>query len=122
MHADDRADEIAARLDVVVPVFNEAACLDELIRRLTAIRNHLGVVAIDLHAILVDDGSADDSPRRLDEIAASHRWAHIIHLARNFGHQAAMTAGLDASLGEYVCVIDADLQDPPELIPEMLAK
>jgi polyisoprenyl-phosphate glycosyltransferase len=122
MHADDGADEIAARLDVVVPVFNEAACLDELIRRLDAIRDQLRAGSIDLHAILVDDGSADDSARLLDDIAASHRWAHVIHLARNFGHQAAMTAGLDASLGEFVCVIDADLQDPPELIPEMLAK
>jgi dolichol-phosphate mannosyltransferase len=120
MHSDDRADEIA-RLDVVVPVFNEAACLDELIRRLDAVRERLRHAAIDVHAILVDDGSRDESGGLLDDLARAQSWTHVIHLARNFGHQAAMTAGLDASLGEYVCVIDADLQDPPELIPEMLA-
>ena len=121
MQADDRAHEIGARLDVVVPVFNEAACLDELVRRLDAVRARLRAEAIDVHVIPVDDGSRDESGRLLDDIARSHAWTHVIHLARNFGHQAAMTAGLDASLGEYVAVIDADLQDPPELIPEMLA-
>jgi dolichol-phosphate mannosyltransferase len=121
MPTENGAQGFGTRLDVVVPVFNEAACLDELTRRLGTVRDRLRDEAIDLHVILVDDGSRDETPGLVDQIAATHAWAHVIHLARNFGHQPAMTAGLDASLGEFVCVIDADLQDPPELIPEMLA-
>ncbi len=113
----ERADDA---LDLVIPVYNEMECLDELVRRLSALRDSHPHLAIS--AVLVDDGSSDGSGDRLRELSSSHSWITTVHLVRNFGHQAAVTAGLDASSAQYVAVIDADLQDPPELVPEMLAK
>ncbi|MDZ4825898.1 MAG: glycosyltransferase family 2 protein [Actinomycetota bacterium] len=110
------------RLDVVVPVFNEAACLTELVRRMRDVRQGFTADDVDMHLILVDDGSRDGSADVVDELAATLPWVAAVHLTRNFGHQAAMTAGLDASAGDYVSVIDADLQDPPELIQPMLRR
>jgi polyisoprenyl-phosphate glycosyltransferase len=107
-------------LELVIPVFNERECLDELVQRLADLRADVDLRGIDLRAILVDDGSVDGSGEMLRRHADRHDWLTSLHLVRNFGHQAAVTAGLDASSAEYVAIIDADLQDPPELIPDML--
>src|SRR5438105_4065552 len=71
---------------------------------------------------MVDDGSSDSTPELLDRIAAADPRVRVIHLSRNFGHQAALTAGLEHARGDVVAMLDADLQDPPELIPEMVAR
>lgn len=106
-------------LSVVVPLFNEEEVLPALRERLTALADQL---ATPTEFILVDDGSRDRSLELLIAWAAADPRARVLALARNFGHQAAATAGLDAARGDAVVLIDADLQDPPELIPEMLAK
>lgn len=107
-------------VDVVVPVYNEIDCLDELVRRLEEVRTTAD--GCDISVILVDDGSRDGSAERIEELIRTRPWIAAVHLVRNFGHQAAVTAGLDASTAPYVAVIDADLQDPPELIPAMLGR
>ena len=113
-----------ATLDVVVPMYNEALCVGELLDRFSAVRADLRAAAepVDLRLILIDDGSADATVAIVSQLAASLGYVHLIELSRNFGHQAAVTAGLDASTGDYVCIIDADLQDPPELIAPMLER
>lgn len=107
------------RLSVVIPVFNEEEVLPETYRRLTEVMEGL---SLPYEIVFVDDGSKDQSPRLLDELARRDPRVRVIHFSRNFGHQAAITAGLDYARGEAVVVIDADLQDPPEVIPEMVAK
>ena len=72
--------------------------------------------------MLVNDGSSDRTPELLDRIAAADPRVRVVHLSRNFGHQAALTAGLEHAVGDVVAMIDADLQDPPELIPDMIAQ
>lgn len=106
-------------LSIVVPIFNEEACLPSLLQRLCAVRAALAPRPVEV--IFVNDGSSDRTPSLLDEAAARHAFVRAIHFSRNFGHQAALTAGLDRADGEFVGVIDADLQDPPEIIPDMLA-
>ena len=75
---------------------------------------------IPFELVLVDDGSSDRTPELLEQIAARDERVRVVILSRNFGHQTALTAGLDHARGDAVAMIDADLQDPPELIPEML--
>ena len=104
-------------LSVVAPVFNEEKVLAEFHRRVAA-----ALEGIDHELILVDDGSSDSSPRILREIAAADPRVRVIELSRNFGHQAALSAGLDHARGIAVVTIDSDLQDPPELIPEMVSR
>jgi glycosyltransferase involved in cell wall biosynthesis len=105
-------------VSVVAPVFNEEATLDELHRRLTPALAPLGTYEI----VLVDDGSTDGSWSRLLELAARDPKLRLLRLSRNFGHQAALSAGLDAARGDAVILMDADLQDPPEVIPSLVAK
>ena len=106
------------RLSVVVPVFNEQETLAELYRRLA-----LAVTPGDAwEIVLVDDGSSDGSWPLMCELAAADPRVRLVRLSRNFGHQAAITAGLDASRGDAVVVIDGDLQDPPELISELVSR
>jgi dolichol-phosphate mannosyltransferase len=105
-------------LTVVVPLYNEAACIPELIARLVSLQNTMSDRA-DVDVILVDDGSTDASALMIMRAAEEYSFLRIIKLSRNFGHQIAITAGLDAATGDYVCIIDADLQDPPELIARM---
>jgi dolichol-phosphate mannosyltransferase len=107
------------RLDVVVPVFNEEACLPALIVRLDAVRASL-VGRYDLHVIFVNDGSTDRSEELLHTACDQRPHVASIHFSRNFGHQIAVTAGLDHTTADVVAILDADLQDPPELIPAML--
>jgi dolichol-phosphate mannosyltransferase len=104
-------------LSVVAPVFNEAATLAEFHRRVSA-----ALAELPFELILVDDGSSDDSPALIRELAAADPRVRAIFLARNFGHQVALTAGLDHARGDAVVMLDADLQDPPELILELLAR
>lgn len=106
-------------LSVVVPAFNEEANVETMHRRLVAALD--GVVE-SLEILFVDDGSSDATWSRVRDLAASDRRVRGIRFARNFGHQAALTAGVDAANGRAVVIIDGDLQDPPEVIPEMVAR
>jgi dolichol-phosphate mannosyltransferase len=102
----------------VVPAFNEEPVIVELAARLGAVMDLLDG---DAEVILVDDGSEDATYERMLAITRSDSRFRAIRLSRNFGHQTAITAGLDYSSGEAVVVLDADLQDPPEVIPELAA-
>ena len=106
-------------LSVVVPVYNEAECIAEFHRRLGAVLDGLGG---ESEILYVDDGSQDASVDILGRIEGSDQRVDLVRLSRNFGHQVAVSAGLDLSRGGAVVVIDADLQDPPELIPELVAR
>jgi polyisoprenyl-phosphate glycosyltransferase len=107
-------------LSVVVPCHNEEPVLDETHRRLTAV---LAEIADgDFEVIYVDDGSRDGTARVLRRIHESDPHVRLLRFSRNFGHQIAVTAGLEHARGDAVVLIDADLQDPPEVIGEMLAK
>lgn len=102
-------------LSVVAPVYNEQELVDLFVARTCA-----AVADYNFELILVNDGSTDATPELLDRLAATDARVRVVHLSRNFGHQAALTAGLEHALGEAVAMIDADLQDPPELIPAMV--
>jgi dolichol-phosphate mannosyltransferase len=107
-------------VDVIVPIYNEEACLPEMQRRLAQLRS-AAAEEYDIRVIYVDDGSRDQSCQILTAIADENPWVKVIFLARNFGHQIAVTAGLENSSGEFTAIIDGDLQDPPELIIPMLS-
>jgi dolichol-phosphate mannosyltransferase len=103
-------------LSVVAPVYNEEQLVDVFYERATA-----ALSGLNYELIIVNDGSSDSTPERLDLLAAGDERLRIVHLSRNFGHQAALTAGLEHARGDAVAMLDADLQDPPELIvDEML--
>lgn len=104
-------------LSVVVPVFNEEEVLRAFHRRLLAV---LGAIEEDWEIIYVDDGSLDATGLILQELQTAEPAVGVARLSRNFGKEAAMSAGLRLARGKAVVVIDADLQDPPELIPDML--
>lgn len=106
-------------LSVVLPVFNEAENIPVLHERLVSVLERQNV-AFDI--IFVDDGSNDESAQILDDLEASDKRVRVIGLARNFGHQVAITAGLDFARGKAVVVMDADLQDPPEVLPDFILK
>ncbi|MHB1311305.1 MAG: glycosyltransferase family 2 protein [Gemmatimonadaceae bacterium] len=107
-------------LDIVVPCFNEEAVIEQTHRRLTEVAR--GIPGVRVTVIYVDDGSRDGTLRTLRAMAAADPQVRIVALSRNFGHQYALTAGLDAATGDAVAVIDGDLQDPPEVIAEMVAR
>jgi dolichol-phosphate mannosyltransferase len=102
---------------VVAPVYNEEELVERFVRRACA-----AVADYTFELVLVDDGSTDTTPALLDRMADEDPRVRVIHLSRNFGHQAALTAGLEHAVGDVVAMIDADLQDPPELIPTMVAR
>lgn len=102
---------------VVIPVYNEADVLPALYDRLTPVMKELGE---PYEIIFVNDGSVDASPHLLQDLQAKDVHVRLLSLSRNFGHQIAITAGLDYSLGQAVVVMDADLQDPPEVIPRLI--
>ncbi len=104
-------------MSVVVPVFNEQHGLRELLRRLQA---SLAPTKIHWNLLLVDDGSDDDSWSTIVELNQRHDNVAGLKLSRRFGKEIAMSAGLDAAQGDAVVIIDADLQDPPELIPRFI--
>jgi glycosyltransferase involved in cell wall biosynthesis len=102
-------------LSVVAPVYNEEATIDEFYGRVCA-----ALPDLRFELVLVDDGSTDGSAAALERLAATDPRVHVVFLSRNFGHQTALTAGLDHARGDAVVMLDADLQDPPEVIATML--
>jgi dolichol-phosphate mannosyltransferase len=106
-------------ISIVAPVYNEVDSLPELYSRVFEVMQGLGE---SWELILVDDGSTDGSTEAIRTLARGDHRVRPVIFARNFGHQIAVTAGLDFSRGEAVVIIDADLQDPPEVIPELVAK
>jgi polyisoprenyl-phosphate glycosyltransferase len=109
----------AVKYSIVVPIYNEEESIGELIRRLRETMDKLDGPA---EAVLVDDGSKDSSYRLMLDARDHDSRFKVIQLSRNFGHQPAITAGMDNASGQAVVVIDADLQDPPEVILDMAAK
>ena len=105
-------------LSIVVPCFNEEACLQMLHERLSKAARE--AVGDDHEIVLVNDGSRDGSWALMRRLAADDGHVTAVNLSRNHGHQLALTAGLDLCRGERILIIDADLQDPPELLPDML--
>ena len=103
----------------VIPVYNEEEVLPELYRRMKALMDQLDGPS---EAVLVDDGSRDNSYPLMLELYAIDPRFKVVHFSRNFGKEVAVSAGLDLATGEAVVLLDADLQDPPELIPELLAR
>ena len=106
------------KLSVVIPVFNEEESIVETINRLLNLRARL-LEEVEMDFIFVNDGSVDRSLQRLRLAAEKNECLKVISFSRNFGHQIAITAGIDNANGDYVAIIDADLQDPPELIVDM---
>jgi dolichol-phosphate mannosyltransferase len=111
--------ETRPTLSVIVPCFNEEAVIAQAHERLT---RALASTALTFEIVYVDDGSTDRTALLLRDIQAIDPRTRVIRLSRNFGHQIAVTAGLDYAEGDAVIMIDADMQDPPELIPAMIAK
>ncbi len=109
----------SVRYSLILPVFNEEAVLPLLLHRLERL-----VATLDAPAeiIFVDDGSQDTTAIVLEGIAKEKPYIRLIRLSRNFGHQIAITAGMDAASGDAIIVMDADLQDPPEVVGEMIAR
>ena len=105
------------KLSVVLPAHNEAGVLPELHRRLRVVLDQLGV---DSEIIFVDDGSVDGTWPRMQSIADADLGVRAIRLSRNFGHQVALSAGLEMAEGDAVITMDSDLQHPPEMIPDLL--
>ena len=105
-------------LSIVVPCYNEEACLAELHRRLSAAAQECAGASHEI--VLVNDGSRDSTWGVMQALAASDPHLVAVNLSRNHGHQLALTAGLDLAVGERILIIDADLQDPPELLPAMM--
>ena len=104
---------------IVAPIFNELDNLPELYRR---VRDVMSATRGTWELVLVDDGSTDGSTERILQLAKQDKHIRPVIFARNFGHQVAITAGWDYACGEAVVIIDADLQDPPEAIPDLIAK
>jgi dolichol-phosphate mannosyltransferase len=104
---------------IVAPIFNELENLPELYRRM---RDVMSATRETWELLLVDDGSTDGSTESIMELAKQDKHVRPVIFARNFGHQVAITAGWDYARGDAVVTIDADLQDPPEAIPELIAK
>ncbi len=110
-------------LDIIIPIYNEEECVDELISRLQKVRNNFKP-AVDVSVIFANDGSFDGTTEKLGLYSGEEgfSWIKVVHLSRNFGHQMALTAGLDYSSADFVAIMDSDLQDPPELIIHMVER
>lgn len=107
--------------DIIIPIFNESECIQETLKRVENVCTSLAS-QYQVRVVFVDDGSTDDTYTQLSNSLQGKEHFRIIKLSRNFGHQIALTAGLDYSSADYVGILDGDLQDPPELLPEMLKK
>ncbi len=116
----DLEEERIMELSVVVPVFNEEECIESSFTRIKSALN--GMKNVEL--IFVNDGSRDLTPHKLNSFKGKHAEIEVkvLNFSRNFGHSAAVLAGIEASKGDLVAIIDADMQDPPELIPQMVKK
>ena len=109
-----------SKVDYIVPIFNEESCIIEFIERIKNIR--IKNTELEINIIFIDDGSTDNSLNIILNQTKHYKFIKCISLTRNFGHQNAVTAGLDYCNSDYGLVIDADLQDPPELLNEMIQK
>ena len=107
----------ATVISIVIPIYEEMEILPELLRRVGAVAEKVGEPA---EIVFVDDGSLDGSAEWLDARAKEDPRLGVLHLSRNFGHQPACTAGLEAARGDAVVLMDGDLQDPPEVIPDLV--
>ena len=107
-------------VSVVLPIYNERENLDALVTRLIPVMEKAGVSSFEI--LFVDDGSGDGSAEFLDSLHTFDARVKVIHFSRNFGHQAALQAGLDEAMGEAVILMDADLQDPPEVLTKFIEK
>ena len=106
-------------ISVVIPVYNEAPNITELVNRVNAV---LAVSGKSYEIILSDDGSKDATLEEIKKLSTEHLFLKAVSLSRNFGHQVALTAGMDHAAGSIIITLDGDLQHPPELIPELLKK
>jgi dolichol-phosphate mannosyltransferase len=104
-------------ISIVVPVYNEELCIEEMIIRLDALKEKMSSI-VQLEFIFVNDGSVDKTGELLKLHAEIKPYLKLVELSRNFGHQIAVTAGIDVSKGDFIVIIDGDLQDPPELIEQ----
>jgi dolichol-phosphate mannosyltransferase len=109
----------AIRYSIIAPIYNEEGNIELLHQRISQVMDALHE---PWELIMVNDGSRDQSPAMMDALAAQDERVKVLHFARNFGHQIAVTAGIDHAAGDAVVLIDADLQDPPELIAEMIER
>lgn len=107
-------------LSIVMPVHNEALVLPQTYERVSAAGRALAGRGLDYEIVFVNDGSSDGSDEVLDGLARNDPRVVVVHLTRNFGHQPAVTAALATACGDVVAVMDADLQDPPEVLPRFL--
>ena len=113
------------KLEVIIPIFNESAVINHLCQRLKTVFDKEELKKNMIQSVIftmVDDGSTDDTPQKIYAQIQTGFPGRLIILSRNFGHQNAITAGMKMSEGEVVAIMDADLQDPPEVIPLMLEK
>ncbi len=106
-------------ISVIIPVFNETEVIDTTYQRLKSVMESL---QMNYELIFVNDGSRDDTEQKICHYAETDKTVKLIGFSRNFGHQCAISAGMNYASGDAVIVIDADLQDPPELIPQMIEK
>ena len=106
-------------ISLVIPVYNEEVLIDELIERSIKV---LSEISDHFEILFVDDGSQDGTLKKLLQHRDNEKRIKILSLSRNFGHQAALTAGLEHAKGDYIAMMDGDLQDPPELLREMYMK
>lgn len=111
---------LEAMIDVVVPVFNEQESIGPFLKAMDSAL--VGTAGTRFRFFFVNDGSSDATLSVLEEVVRGRRDVHVISLSRNFGKEAALTAGLDACSGDAAVVIDVDLQDPPALVPEFVAR
>ncbi len=108
-----------AMISIVIPVFNETEVIDTTYQRLKQVMDSL---SSKYELIFVNDGSQDDTAQKIKGFAEKDKSVKLLSFSRNFGHQSAISAGMDYASGDAVVVIDADLQDPPEVIPQMIEK
>lgn len=108
-------------LDIIIPLFNEEDNIFELVNSLNTVRDQLKE-KLYVNFIFVNDGSTDESLEILKKISWEQKHVKVISLSKNFGYQLAVTAGLDNSVADYVCIMDSDMQDPPSLISDMYNK
>ncbi|HEU4722727.1 MAG TPA: glycosyltransferase family 2 protein [Gemmatimonadaceae bacterium] len=109
-------------LSVVLPAYNEQEVLPLTVQRFAAMRAPLAELGVELELVFVNDGSRDRTGDLLEEYARTEPGVRVANLTRNFGHQAAVTAGLSLAEGDAVVVMDCDLQDPPELLPRLIER
>ena len=112
-------DKIMKKISIILPVYNEEGCIQLLVAELSEVINRLDFV---FELIFINDGSTDGTYEKILEERKSDKRIKLIDFSRNFGHQTALSAGLDFATGEAVIMMDADLQHPPDLLPEMIDK